>query len=132
MHVSSQAAPVTRRWAHGVGLPDPAGHLSARVSDRCFPLWRGDLGPKCPCSYGVRAADPVALACAGGVTGTDTWEDENLGVSAVCAYDYSVYSPLYERSIPLLAALHPANALVLFGLNLFLIFRIRQVMQAND
>ncbi len=32
---------------------------------------------------------------------------------------------------PLLAALHPANAMVLFGLNLFLIFRIRQVMQAN-
>jgi hypothetical protein len=33
---------------------------------------------------------------------------------------------------PLLAALHPANAMILFGLSLFLIFRIRQVMQAKD
>jgi Family of unknown function (DUF6220) len=33
---------------------------------------------------------------------------------------------------PLLAALHPANAMILFGLSLFLIFRIRQVMQASD
>jgi heme A synthase len=35
-------------------------------------------------------------------------------------------------NLPLLAALHPANAMVLFGLSLFLIFRIRQVMRAND
>ena len=35
-------------------------------------------------------------------------------------------------SVPLLAALHPANAMVLFGLNVFLIIQIRQVMRAND
>lgn len=35
-------------------------------------------------------------------------------------------------SAPLLAALHPANAMILFGLNLFLIFRIRKVMQTNS
>ena len=29
-------------------------------------------------------------------------------------------------SIPLVAALHPANAMLLFGLNLFLIFQVRQ------
>jgi len=33
---------------------------------------------------------------------------------------------------PLLAALHPANAMILFGLNLVLIFRIRQIMQASE
>jgi len=35
-------------------------------------------------------------------------------------------------NIPLLAALHPANAMVLFGLNLFLIFQIRQMMRVNN
>jgi hypothetical protein len=35
-------------------------------------------------------------------------------------------------NVPLLAALHPANAMILFGLSLFLIFRIRQVMRIND
>ncbi len=35
-------------------------------------------------------------------------------------------------NLPLLAALHPANAMVLFGLSLFLVFRIWQVMRAND
>lgn len=39
--------------------------------------------------------------------------------------------PSFGESVPLLAALHPANAMILFGLNLFLIFRIRQVMQTN-
>ena len=34
-------------------------------------------------------------------------------------------------NIPLLAALHPANAMILFGLNLFLILQIRQVMRVN-
>jgi hypothetical protein len=33
---------------------------------------------------------------------------------------------------PLLAALHPANAMILFGLNLVLIFRIRQLMRASE
>jgi hypothetical protein len=33
---------------------------------------------------------------------------------------------------PLLAALHPANAMILFGLNLVLIFQIRQMMRASD
>ena len=40
--------------------------------------------------------------------------------------------PSTSETIPLLAALHPANAMVLFGLNLFLIVRIRQLMRAND
>src|SRR5947209_1580702 len=31
-----------------------------------------------------------------------------------------------------LAALHPANAMLLFGLSLYLIFRIRQVMDASQ
>ena len=35
-------------------------------------------------------------------------------------------------SAPLLAALHPANAMLLFGLSLYLIFRIRQVMDASQ
>src|SRR5207247_11451092 len=35
-------------------------------------------------------------------------------------------------NLPLLAALHTANAMVLFGLSLFLVFRIWQVMRAND
>lgn len=39
--------------------------------------------------------------------------------------------PSLGGSVPLLAALHPANAMILFGLNLFLIFRIRQGMRAN-
>ena len=33
---------------------------------------------------------------------------------------------------PLLAALHPTNAMVLFGLNLFLIMKIWQVVRTND
>ena len=40
--------------------------------------------------------------------------------------------PSTSGSIPLLAALHPANAMILFGLSLFLIFRIRQLMRANE
>jgi hypothetical protein len=40
--------------------------------------------------------------------------------------------PSTSASIPLLAALHPANAMVLFGLSLFLILRIRQLMLANE
>ena len=39
--------------------------------------------------------------------------------------------PSTSGSVPLLAALHPANAMLLFGLSLFLIFRTRQVMRAN-
>ena len=39
--------------------------------------------------------------------------------------------PSTSGSVPLLAALHPANAMLLFGLSLFLIFRIRQLMRAN-
>ncbi len=35
-------------------------------------------------------------------------------------------------NIPLLAALHPTNAMILFGLNLYLIFRVRQVIQADN
>ncbi len=40
--------------------------------------------------------------------------------------------PSFGGSVPLLAALHPANAMILFGLNLFLIVRIRQVMRTHD
>lgn len=40
--------------------------------------------------------------------------------------------PSLGESVPLLAALHPANAMILFGLNLFLIVRIRQVIRANN
>jgi len=40
--------------------------------------------------------------------------------------------PSTSGSIPLLAALHPANAMLLFGLSLFLIMRIRQLMRANE
>ncbi len=36
-----------------------------------------------------------------------------------------------SESVPLLAALHPANAMILFGLSLFLIVRIRQVMRGQ-
>jgi heme A synthase len=35
-------------------------------------------------------------------------------------------------SAPLLAALHPANAMILFGLSLFLIVRIRQEMRTKN
>ncbi|HEX6484378.1 MAG TPA: DUF6220 domain-containing protein [Ktedonobacteraceae bacterium] len=35
-------------------------------------------------------------------------------------------------NVPLLAALHPANAMILFGLNLVLIFQIRQLMRAGE
>lgn len=35
-------------------------------------------------------------------------------------------------NIPLLAALHPANAMILFGLNLVLIFQVRQIMRASE
>jgi hypothetical protein len=41
------------------------------------------------------------------------------------------FLPSTSGSVPLLAALHPANAMILFGLNLFLIVRIRQVMRTN-
>ena len=40
--------------------------------------------------------------------------------------------PSTSGSVPLLAALHPANAMLLFGLSLFLIFRIWQLMRANE
>ena len=40
--------------------------------------------------------------------------------------------PSTSGSVPLLAALHPANAMILFGLSLFLIMRIRQVMRTNE
>src|SRR5712691_10709320 len=69
----------------GVGLPDPVGHLSAGVSDRRFPIWRGDLGQGYAFHRGVSAA------------GASAREDESVGVSAVCTHDYSVYSPLYKR-----------------------------------
>lgn len=39
--------------------------------------------------------------------------------------------PATSKSVPLLAALHPANAMLLFGLNLFLIFRIQQMLRAR-
>jgi len=32
-------------------------------------------------------------------------------------------------SVPLVAALHPANAMILFGLNIFLIIQARRIMQ---
>ncbi len=39
--------------------------------------------------------------------------------------------PSTSENIPLLAALHPANAMILFGLNVFLIIHIRQVMRTT-
>lgn len=36
------------------------------------------------------------------------------------------------ESVPFVAALHPANAMILFGLDLFLTFRIRQIMRTNS
>ena len=81
----------------GVGQPDSAGHLSAGVSDRRFPIWRGDLGQGCTFHRGVSAAGPVAAAGAGGTVGASAREDESVGVSAFCTHDYSVYSPLYKR-----------------------------------
>ncbi len=39
--------------------------------------------------------------------------------------------PSTSKSVPLLAALHPANAMLLFGVNLFLIFRIQHMLRAN-
>ena len=41
-------------------------------------------------------------------------------------------SPKHGGGYDVLAALHPANAMILFGLSLFLIMRIRQVIRAND
>lgn len=41
------------------------------------------------------------------------------------------FLPSTSGSVPLLAALHPANAMILFGLSLFLIVRIRQIMRTN-
>lgn len=38
----------------------------------------------------------------------------------------------FSGRIPLLAALHPANAMILFGLTLFLIFRVWQVMRTKS
>ena len=90
----------------GVGQPDPGGHLSAGVSDRRFPLWRGDLGQGCTFHRWVSAAGPVAAAGSGGTVGTSAREDESVGVSAFCTHDYSVYSPLYERDYS--AARRPA------------------------
>src|SRR5712691_5865585 len=81
----------------GVGLPDPVGHLSAGVSNRRFPLWRGNLGQGCAFHRGLSAAGPVAAASAGGAAGASAREDESVGVSAFCTHDYSVYSPLYKR-----------------------------------
>ena len=39
--------------------------------------------------------------------------------------------PSTSGAAPLLAALHPANAMLLFGLNLFLIFRIQQMLRTH-
>src|SRR6059058_2542696 len=71
----------------GVGQPDPVGHFSTGVSDRHFPLWRGDLGQGCPFHRGVSAAGPVAAASAGGAAGASAREDESVGVYAFCTHD---------------------------------------------
>ncbi len=81
----------------GVGQPDPAGHLSARVSDRSLSFCGRDLGPECTFLHGASAACTIAVASSGRATGAIAWENENLGLPAFCAGLYSDGSTLSWR-----------------------------------
>jgi len=136
MQVTSQDAPVTRRWAQTLYLV-----LACLILLGIFlqgfligaflfggAIWRKD-------AHGIAGLALLVLSLLLALTGLLAQVPGRTKVWGFLLFVLMIIQfvlPSTSGSIPLLAALHPANAMILFGLNLFLIVRIRQLMRAND
>src|SRR5712691_10709321 len=124
MQISSQDTPVARRWAQTLYLVLACLTLLG-IFLQGFLIGAFLFGGAI---WGKDTHSIVGLALLAQVPGrTKVW-----GFLLFVLMIIQFILPSTSGSIPLLAALHPANAMILFGLSLFLIMRIRQLMRDND
>src|SRR2546421_10477027 len=135
MQISSQDAPVARRWAQTLYLVLASltllGIFLQGFLIGAF-LFGGPIGGKDAHSIVGLALLVLSLLLA--LVGLLTQVPGRMKVWGFLLFGLMIIQfilPATSGSVPLLAALHPANAMLLFGLSLFLIFRIRQLTRAN-
>ncbi|HLX39664.1 MAG TPA: hypothetical protein VKR42_03990 [Ktedonobacteraceae bacterium] len=135
MQVTSQNAPVARRWAQTLYLA-LAGLILLGIFLQGFLigayLFGGDTwGQKTHGFVGLALLVLSLLLALVGLLAQIPGRMKIWGFLLFVLMLIQFFLPSTSGNIPLLAALHPANAMILFGLSLFLIVRIRQVMQTN-
>ncbi|HLJ33861.1 MAG TPA: hypothetical protein VKU38_09440 [Ktedonobacteraceae bacterium] len=136
MQVTSQNAPVARRWAQTLYLVI-AGLIQFGILLQGFLIGAYLFGGG---TWGQEAHGFVGLALLllslllplVGLLAQVPGRMKIWGFLLFALMIIQFFLPATSGSAPLIAALHPANAMILFGLNLFLIFRIRQIMRTND
>jgi hypothetical protein len=136
MHVSSQGAPVTRHWAQNLYLVIASlillGIFLQGFLIGAFLFGGAVWGQNAHSFMGLVLLVLSLLLALVGLMAQVPGRTKVWGFLFFVLMIIQFVLPSTSGSIPLLAALHPANAMVLFGLNLFLLVRIRQVMRAND
>src|SRR6266404_742202 len=136
MQVTSQDAPVTRRWAQTLYLVLAClillGIFLQGFLIGAFLFGGAIWGKDAHSIMGLALLVLSLLLALVGLLAQVPGRTKVWGFLLFVLMIIQFVLPSTSGTLPLLAALHPANAMVLFGLNLFLIVRIRQVMRAND
>lgn len=136
MQVSSQGAPVARRWAQTLYLVVASLILLAIFLQGFLIgafLFAGALwGRDAHSIVGLVLVVLSLLLALVGLLAQVPGRTKLWGFLLFVLMIIQFILPSTSGSVPLLAALHPANAMILFGLSLFLIFRIQQVKRANE
>jgi hypothetical protein len=136
MQVSAKGAPVARRWAQTLYLVLASLILLAIFLQGFLIgafLFAGALwGRNAHSVVGLALLVLSLLLALSGLLAQLPGRTKVWGFLLFVLMIIQFILPSTSGSVPLLAALHPANAMILFGLNLFLIFRIQQVMRANE
>src|SRR5258708_5322176 len=136
MHVSTQDAPVTRRWAQTLYLVLASLILLSIFLQGfligAFLFGGATWGKDAHSFMGLVLLLLSLLLALVGLLAQVSGRMKALGILLFVLMIIQFILPSTSGNIPLLAALHPANAMALFGLNLFLIARTQQVMRANN
>ncbi len=136
MQVTSQNAPVARRWAQTLYLVIASlillGILLQGFLIGTYLFGGAIWGQEAHSFTGLVILILSLLLALVGLMAHIPGSMKILGFLLFALVIIQMILPSFGGSVPLLAALHPANAMILFGLNLFLIFRIRQVMGTNS
>ena len=135
MQVSSQGAPVARRWAQNLYLVLASlillGIFLQGFLIGAFLFGGAIWGKDAHSVVGLALLVLSLLLALVGLLAQVPGRMKIWGFLLFVLVVIQIVLGSIGGNAPLLAALHPANAMVLFGLSLFLIFRIRQVMLAN-
>ncbi|MGH2482334.1 MAG: DUF6220 domain-containing protein, partial [Ktedonobacteraceae bacterium] len=135
MQVTSQGAPVTRRWAQILYLI-LASLILLGIFPQGFLIGSFLFGGA---AWGLTAHSfmgPVLillslLLALTGLLVPMSGKMKGWGFLLLVLMIIQMILTATSKAVPVLAALHPANAMLLFGLNLFLIFRMQQMLRAN-